>query len=241
MSETGHALNVARLQEMISRIVGFGAPYNPSNVAITLAALQTKLSDSNAVMDGVMSALNVWIAKVNQREVDFALLRPLVTRIVNYFGSTGAEDNEVADARALKRKIDGRRASKKPVPTPDDPNAPVPKINSFAQTSFTEEIEHFDALVDMMLTHPLYVPNEVDLQKDNLHAVSTTLHASDTAVIDAYTAITNKRKDRQAVLYADKTGLFDLAGLVKRYVKGLFGGASPEFKQLSKLRFKKIT
>lgn len=39
------------------------------------------------------------------------------------------------------------------------------------------------------------------------------------------------------VRYASDTGLVDLAGLVKKYVKSLYGADSPQFKQISGLEF----
>lgn len=42
---------------------------------------------------------------------------------------------------------------------------------------------------------------------------------------------------RDDAMYADETGLVDLAGLVKKYVKSLYGADSPQFQQISGLEF----
>ncbi len=236
--ETGHARNIQHFEEMISFVVGYGGIYKPSNAKIALAALQAKLTDANAAMDGVMSAFGVHTSATNSRENTFAALRPLVTRMVNYFTSTGAERNEIEDAKGFKRKIDGKRASKPKVQDSPTPGTPPPVVHSSAQTSFTQEIEHFDNLVTLLVNHPLYNPNETDLQKASLQTYSDQLKAANTAVIDAYAAVSNQRLSRNVVLYADTDGMCDLAALVKNYVKAVFGGASPEYKQISKLRFK---
>jgi hypothetical protein len=40
-------------------------------------------------------------------------------------------------------------------------------------------------------------------------------------------------------LYADGTGLVDLALLVKKYIKSLFGADSPQYEQISGLKFRR--
>ena len=60
------------------------------------------------------------------------------------------------------------------------------------------------------------------------------------AVMNAATPLSNARISRDEELYAGTTGLVDLAGLVKKYVKSVFGGDSAQFKQLSDLEFKLV-
>lgn len=52
--------------------------------------------------------------------------------------------------------------------------------------------------------------------------------------------LSNARITRNAELYADDTGLVDRAGLVKKYVKSLYGADSPQFKQISGLEFRTV-
>ena len=44
---------------------------------------------------------------------------------------------------------------------------------------------------------------------------------------------------RDKVLYAEGTGLCDIALDIKNYVKSVFGATSPQFKQVSEVRFTK--
>jgi hypothetical protein len=50
----------------------------------------------------------------------------------------------------------------------------------------------------------------------------------------------NFRIARNVILYANETGLVDIAGEVKKYIKSVFGGTSPQYKQVSKLKFTKV-
>lgn len=83
--------------------------------------MQAKLTAANAGIDGVTSAVAPWKTKVNERETAYEGVRKLVTRVVNSFAASGAEDNAVEDAKSIKRKIDGARATALP---PDDPGTP---------------------------------------------------------------------------------------------------------------------
>lgn len=246
ISEVGHARNIQRFEEMISRVIGFGAPYNPSNASISVVKLQAKLASAHTAMDVCTNTLSANIAAINSRENTFRPLRPLVTRVVNFYASTGAETNSVNDAKGYKRKIEGRRAAPVKTPAAPPPGSPIPVpptptpvIHSASQTSYTQLIEHYDNLVSLVINDPLYTPNETELQKTALQNFSTVLKTANTGVIDSYTAISNGRLGRNDELYADGTGLCDLAALVKNYVKALYGASSPQFKQVSGLSFRK--
>ncbi len=49
--------------------------------------------------------------------------------------------------------------------------------------------------------------------------------------------LSNARIARNDVMYADDTGLVEVAAMVKKYVKAVFGADSPQFAQISGLEF----
>ncbi len=69
------------------------------------------------------------------------------------------------------------------------------------------------------------------------NAYSTTLKNANTAVTTAGTPLRNSSITRDDAMYATDTGLVDLAALVKKYVKSLYGADSPQFQQISGLEF----
>ena len=235
MAETGHAKNVANFQQMIAYVTGYGVAYDPSNTAIELTALQTKLTEANGSLDDVTDELAPWKVAVNERETAFAGIRALTTRVVNSFAASGAEANAVDDAKTFKRKIDGKRAEA----LVDDPNTPEDESqgNSVSQQSYTQLVEHLDGLIEILQANPVYNPNENELKTLSLVTYSTDLKAKNAAVADTIVPLSNSRIARDGVLYHDKTGLVALADLVKKYVKSLFGADSPQFEQLSGLKF----
>src|SRR5947207_14614423 len=110
MGEMGHIMNVERFQQMVTFYAGWGASYNPSNTVIDLTSMQAKLTSTNAIMDTTANAFAQLKNSQNDRENVYLGIRKRVTEMVNYYASTGTEDNRVTDAKSLKRKIDGKRA-----------------------------------------------------------------------------------------------------------------------------------
>ena len=88
--------------------------------------------------------------------------------------------------------------------------------------SFDNRIGNMYKLIQLLASQTGYTPNETDLKV-------TTL-----------TPLSNARIARNTLLYATWTGLVDLAGEVKSYVKSVFGGTSPQYKQVSGLKFTKV-
>ena len=236
MSETGHARNVHHFAQMISFVQAYGVDYQPSNTALTVANLKAKLGEAQASIDVVTSALAPWKDGVNERQNAFDGIRKLVTRVVNSFAASGAPENAVDDAKALKRKIDGARAKALPQ---DDKNTPADesKGGSVSQQSYTQLVEHLDNLIALLTSTGTYNPNETELQLAALNTSSASLKDANTAVMNAFTPLSTSRIARDESLYADDTGLVDLAGLVKKYVKSLYGASSPQYQQLSSLDF----
>lgn len=234
--ETGHARNVQRFQEMVTFIDSWGGTYAPSNAAISLVSMQGKLANSGAEITNVTNQLAQAKTAINDRENAFKGLRKLVTRCVNYYESTGADQNRIDDARALKRKIDGARAQT----VEDDPATPEDESAnsvSASQQSYTQLVQHFNALIELFGNDPLYNPAENDLKLLTLNTLLTAMTTANTNVINANVAVSNARAARDAEMYADGTGLVDIALLAKKYVLATFGTDSAEYGQIKGLPF----
>jgi hypothetical protein len=240
MAETGHARNVERFAQLISFVQGYGADYAPGNPAITLVNLQAKMGESEAGIDGVSSTRAPLTVAVNDRQNLFAELRPKTTRVVNGFAASGQPQNAVDDLKGLKRKIEGVKLKTLPkvttgTPGEDDSDG---KGHSASQQSYTQLTEHFDNLIELLETSG-YAPNESELKLPALKAYATSLKNANTAVINATTPVSNARITRDQAMYADGTGLVDLAGLVKKYVKSVYGAESAQYDQIKGLEFKR--
>ncbi|MGE0637112.1 MAG: hypothetical protein AB7P01_11770 [Bacteroidia bacterium] len=253
-SETGHPINVANFEDLTSRCIGYGIRYQPTKAALQIPSLQALRLTAQGNLIAVNSAIVILINSINARQIAFDPIKPLATRMVNALDATDASDELVKDAQTLNRKIQGKRKGEtKPPTTPTDPVPPVPPVPptgtdpapvpptpeqiSVSQQSYDSLLENFNKLILLVASEPSYTPNEPDLQVASLNALALTLTAQNTAVIDATTALSNARIARNHTLYDEKTGLYDIAQEVKKYVKSVFGATSEEYKQIRKIKF----
>lgn len=240
--ETGHAKNIANFQDLISFCQGYGTAYNPSKAALQLAGLQNLLQTAQTNLNNVTTSATAYDNAVNARASAFESLQKLGTRLVNALKATDASAKTIADATGFNKKLNGSSSRKPAAPAVKDPqSAPVSsKTVSTSQQSYDQKIEHFAKLINVLATEPSYNPNEVVLQTATLNAQLTLLKNLNTAVTNAYTTLSNARIVRDQTLYAVKTGLCDVALDVKNYIVSVFGKSSPEYKQVSGIRFNKI-
>ena len=103
--------------------------------------------------------------------------------------------------------------------------------------SFDNRIENFDRFIMLLSSIPLYNPNEAELKVETLKALHNQLKEKNTEVILPIVQLSNSRIARNKILYSENTGLVDVALDSKTYIKSIFGATSPQYKQISKLRF----
>ena len=241
-SESGHAKNVANFEDLISFCTGYGTTYNPSKNAIKLTQLNTLLTSAKSSLNTVNTSLNPFNNAVNAREIAFAPLSKLVTRVINALDATDATPQVVKDSKTIARKLQGRRATAKIATITDNPLTPeneAQKSISASQMSFDSRIENLSKLIILLTNEPLYAPNENDLKVVALNTLLNQLKITNTAVINVTTPISNARLNRNKILYLAVTGLYDIQLEVKKYVKSVYGATSPEYKQISGIKFTK--
>jgi len=240
VQETGHAKNVANFEDLISFCTGYGASYNPGKSSLKIPALTALHTLADTKVAAVHTAQTPWSNAVAAREILFKPLSGLITRVVNALESSEVPKQVVDNAKTFARKLQGRRASPKDTPPPEEPEAPAeetPKNISASQMGFDNRIDNLDKLIQLLSAQSAYAPNETELTTTSLTTLLADMKAANTLVINTYTPLSNVRIDRDDVLYKDETGLVDIAAGVKKYVKSVFGATSPQFKQVSGLFF----
>ncbi len=241
-SETGHAKNVGNLNVMISRLQGYGTRYNPTNNLIKIPNLQSAHSSGNTTMTAVDNTKPLYTQAVNDRQQIFNDMEKLSTRILNAFDATqGITKALVSDMKTIIRKIRGERKDKIiDTPPPADATAKeIEKHISASQQSYDQQMEHFTKLTSLSASVPAYAPNETELQNTSLATFLTQLHAVNQAVINTTTPYLTAMQNRNNILYAETTGIVDLAQEVKKYVKSVKSITLPEFRQISGLTFRR--
>jgi hypothetical protein len=247
-SEVGHAKNVANFEDLISFCLAYGGSYNPANANISITAMQAKQAAAKADIQAVKTAKTTLDNATNAREILFQDFKKLATRIISALSAVAPAKQTIADAKTINNKIQGKRASAKKKALPPTSSTPTgstgdPEDNSISvsQQSYDSLMDHFAKLIQTVSQEPLYTPNEAELGITGLNSVLAQMQTANTAVINATTTFSNARIARDKTLYQSGTGLTLCADEVKMYIKSVFGASSPQYKQVSKLKFKKIT
>jgi len=235
-SETGHIKNVTAFNHLINACIGFGSAYAPTKLTIQIPALQTTQASALSTLDAIIAEETVIDNIINQRKALFAQMSDRATRLINALDASEASDQLVRDARTHLNKIRGKRATAPP--TEPDPDNPETQTISVSQRSFDSLIQHFQSLVALVLSEPTYAPNETELQSGSLSAYIAGLQASNNDESSARIALSLAIISRNQILYTPGTGLCHIAQEVKKYIKSVFGAASPEYKLVAKIRFR---
>lgn len=240
MNESGHAKNIANFATYISIVTTFGTAYKPPIPQIELTALQARLGDFQTARDAVTPKTSAETIALNARQDAFDSLSPLVTRISSAAAVSVGNQLFSNDLRTIVRKLQGRRASQKAVDDPLTPDIDESKKSiSASQMSYDNRIAHFAELIDLLTTSGSYTLNEADLQISALEARLADMQTKNTIAVNAVNEARAARIARDEVLYNDTDGIIALANLVKNYVKSVFGARSPQYRQLTALKFRK--
>ena len=236
-SEVGHAKNVANFQDLIEFVIGYGETYNPSKNSLKLPQLIALRETAQTKLNDVIAKNTIYNNKVNERMVAFGNLKSFSTRLVNALQTTDATNETINNAKTFNRKMQGKKASTTQAST--DPNAPAPTTISTSQQSYDQLIQHLTGLKSVLETEPSYTPNEIELQIATIDSKIADLSAKNTAVATAYTNISNSRISRNETLYTNENGIYETASEVKKYIKSVFGASSPQYNQVSGIKFSK--
>ncbi|WP_298138005.1 hypothetical protein [Flavobacterium sp.] len=239
-TETGHAKNVANFEDLISFCTAYGTNYNPSKTSISLASLNTIYTNALATIANVTTTKNAFDNVTGIRQTAFAPLKPLATKVINSLSATDALDTVVKDAKTINRKLQGSRAmsssNSTAIPTASEGSTTT---ISTSQQSYDRLIDSFGKLIDLVNAETNYIPNETELQVTSLNTKLASLQTTNTAVISKYTDYSNARIQRNSLLYTNTSSLVETALDVKKYIKSVFGASSPQYKQVSSLKFSK--
>ncbi len=236
--ETGHAVNHGNLNKAIAIVKAIGTRYQPSNDDILLAALILHLAAEKAIFKLVNEKGAIWVIKIKGRQVIFEPLDKLLTKVYNYAASTKISKNVLENIASDIKKIKGIRAIPKLKIVEGQPTDESVNQISAAQTGIDHTINNLDALIQILIAEPLYDPQETEISTDTLTLLLTDIRSINDAVIEAFPPFDNARIERNRLLYGAGGGK-ELADLVKKYIRSLFGGDSPQYHQIAALKFTK--
>jgi hypothetical protein len=231
-SETGHAKNIANLKLLNEINAGFGAAYNPSNALYTVAAMVAKHVTCKNLQGDVNTTKGIFEPFQNARVVEFKAAKALARRLRTAAKTCGAGAGFIIDVNKIVTKILGERASKAKGTAAD------PAGTSASQTSFDNTVDSYDKLAKMLDGEVKYAPNEAELTVAAASGVAAGLDGVNNGVKSSAVGYNNAIIGRDKELYADVTGLCAVGQGSKEYVKQVFGYNSPEYRLVSKIKFK---
>jgi hypothetical protein len=229
-NETGHAKNIANFTDLIIVCKNFGTRYNPGRAELKISAISKQLAEAETAQALLNKQVPLRTAAVAQKDEAFKKLTALTTRVLSYFKSCHPLEGELNNARTIARKVKG--ATKKGKAAKEG-EAGI----STSQMSMDSRIENFNRLIDVVAATTNYTPNEAELQATTLATYAGQLKTLSEAVVVAEGPENEARASRNELLYNSQTGLVATGNDIKAYIKGVFGVSSPEYKQVSGIRF----
>lgn len=250
-NKSGHVINVVKFDELIGICKSYESLYNPSQTNHGIAALELQSSNAKSILANVSIKEIAYAKDTNDRELQFADLKQLSTRVLLAAKSSGVTKVHYNDLVNVNRKIQGRRAvaitaeekammKSQTLNKSADPNLPLLKKNSVTQLSYDRLFSNFSKLVEVLKATPEYNPNEEDLKVTALTAKLDLMRLSNQIVSDSTISLSRAKFDRNEKFYLQENNLVDTAIAVKNYTRSVFGARSVQNKQLSGLRFTKL-
>ncbi|QCX54399.1 hypothetical protein [Elizabethkingia sp. JS20170427COW] len=232
-SEVGHAKNVANLQKLTEQVSTYSL-YNPPVESIKIANLQTLYTTATTKLNEVEEKRNANKNAITIRQTAFKNLKSTCTKIINHLEILGLPQGTIDQAKSLNRTIQG---GQKKTEILVEEGKEAPKTVSNSRQSYTQQADNFGILLQLLSTIPSYAPNEGDLKLANLNIYQTSLVSSTQAVDQTEAELNTKLIERDQILYAEGTGLLTIAQNVKKYVKSIYGATSPEYSNVSTIKF----
>ena len=241
-NQTGHEQNVVNFGVLNTRITTFGTAYNPSRSELFLLSLTKLQTDGEAVIVSFVADETKLKNAIAARTLTFYGFDELITLAINALRISGASAQTIQQAEAIVRDLRGKRATPKltdsQILAAKEKGEDVKQVTLHNNT-IDSKLENFAKLIQFLSSIPEYKPNETDLTIVALNTRLTSQKTSNAAYHTSDAALDATRITRNTLLYADGTGLVDIALAVKVYVKSAFGATSPQYKQISDIVFTK--
>jgi len=241
-NETGNEQNVVNFELLLTMATTFGSAYNPPKPSLTIPGLSELLEKGKLEINAVNNAEVTWKNAIAARGGVLDDFDNLVTRSINGLRIAGVSAQTLTQAEAIVRDLRGKRASKilsdEELAAAKEKGAEVKQVVVHNST-IDSKIENLTKFVLFLEAISDYHPNEPDITVSSLRAKLEDIKTKDAGLSTAEALLGAARLSRDTVLYTDNTGLVDVGMEVKLYTKSVFGADSPQYKQISKIKFTK--
>ncbi|MFZ5971777.1 MAG: hypothetical protein ACOYXA_09315 [Bacteroidota bacterium] len=228
-----HVKNLQAFGKLIGHCTGYGGAYNPGQQNLQVNALATLLNNAQQKIHDVQVAAIAYDHAVNDRAERTDEVVARAGRVLNLLKAMNLPAATLADARALVRSL---RATVAAAPEPETSPEATPAGRRARGGDYGTRIARFAKLVAFVETLA-YQPNEPELALQGLRQTLAALQQAHDRVNTAYVALNNARLERDKVMYQGPFSVVRTALAVKRYVQGVYGTVSSQYRDVSPLRF----
>lgn len=229
-TDSGHAKNVATYFDFLSKVVTFGASYNPPTDRLSVESLALAVQRSNAAMANYQSAENRYRSKRVERSVLFDNIGTLATSINEVVATCGADISTINLVHRLVGKICADIKVKNVMIT-----MALAEGNDLVGDStskpfrFDKLTEKVGQLSEMLNQIRCYEANEKDHMRELLGKLHAKLVILNSDVLASYMLLEVARLERNKALYTDLDSIYQLTREVKSYVCAAYGDFSREY------------
>ena len=239
---TKHEQNVTNLNVMIANIIPFKDQYKPTRPELNIDNLKKTQTDGTIIIQALVKAELAFSTAATSKNNTVEGLDSYITRVGNFIGICGANEQMVEKAKAIIRDLKGQRASERLTEAEIEANKQQgieSKQVSRHNSTFASKLENFSKLHQLLLLIPEYKPNEADLTVQFIGQKLEQIKTANQNYITSEAQLNAARNQRDTFLYNEKTGLVQIAADTKQYIKAAFGASSTQYKSISDIKFVK--
>lgn len=236
-SQTGHDINMANYRELITRCTYFGTGYDPANPDLTLVASNAFAAECQSVLNDLTNALPVLTDEMGQRRAKMKNVMVTLPRIVAAHAASSTNEALKTKVKGHVRDMRGKRA--KDLPKGGN-GEPTEEQVSAVNVGYENRTADFASVVATLNADDEYMTNKADLTKAALATRLADLQDANGKVRNAQMPVDNARIARNTKFYTGPKNMVDRALMMKQEVKSTYGVKSPEYKQVSGLKFRRM-
>lgn len=246
-----HAQQVAAWGKLLGLCNTLGDSYKPSKDSMKGTALENLLHESENQVTAVHKAEAVLANAISERQQAFHQLPFIGTRVVNALEALGPPLEHLNNVNRIRKRFRTQALyTSRGTAQESSPGGQAGQTNGGtenssetvsrkrAQGDLNSKIDNMQLLINHLENGPPYATSEDDITIEGLKQFLVALRQKNETVLQAQRELQQTKLKRDEMLYG-KNGMHNIARMVKRYVHSVYGFKSPQFKTISKIKFKK--
>lgn len=213
--------------------------WDSNNPLLNVVKLKAQYDAALAAVEDIPVKFHPHQININDRQDEYAKVKPLVRKSRGILRSSGATPNEIADGETLINSILGQRAAPRVKDNPATPENEAANQHSVSQLSYASQLGNVRSYGVYVGNVAKYVPNETDVTASAFGTFADSLEARNEAVNESFMPYKDALRLRDKLLYDNTDSIYEVAKLMKQYYKAIYDGNPAQYKLITGLRFKR--